>query len=227
MTVERLSGLDCLPPMIVCHEEHRFIVAEQLRALDIDHGGIILEPWVRNTAPAICLATLLANENNLQNQLLILTADHYMGAPEKFCKTVINAQTAAEAGAIVTFGIELSESATNCGHIKTAENESRPHPTNRFIEKLCAQNVQQKLSSDRYSLNSGNALCSSATHFSKLEHFKLDIYSAYISASDHHSREGHFTHRDSLRFKACREEKINHALMGHKDMGVVNSLNRY
>lgn len=61
MTVERLSGLDCLAPIVVCNEEHRFIAAEQLRALKVDHGGIILEPWARNTAPAICLAALLAN----------------------------------------------------------------------------------------------------------------------------------------------------------------------
>ena len=133
MTVERLSGLDCLAPIVVCNEEHRFIAAEQLRALKVDHGGIILEPWARNTAPAICLAALLANENNPENQLLILPADHFMGAPEQFCEAVVNAQAAAEAGAIVTFGIEPSEPATGYGYIKMAEAENSPYPIDQFI----------------------------------------------------------------------------------------------
>ena len=224
MTVERLSGLDCLPPIIVCHEEHRFIAAEQLRALDIDHGGIILEPWARNTAPAICLAALLANENNPQNQLLILPADHYMGAPEKFCKTVINAQAAAEAGAIVTFGIEPSEPATGYGYIKMTETENSPYPINQFIEKPCAQAAQDYISSGQYLWNSGIFLCSSGVYLSELEHFRPDIFSACVSAWDQRSTDGDFIRPDSAGFEACPEESIDYALIEHTDKAVVSPM---
>ena len=88
LSIERLAGLECLPPIIVCNEEHRFIAAEQLRELGISHGGIILEPSGRDTAPAICLAALHANEIAPQSNLLVLPADHHMTAPDKFCAGV-------------------------------------------------------------------------------------------------------------------------------------------
>ncbi|MGB2566684.1 MAG: mannose-1-phosphate guanylyltransferase/mannose-6-phosphate isomerase [Porticoccaceae bacterium] len=228
MTVERLSGLSGLPPIIVCHEEHRFIAAEQLRALDIDHGGIILEPWARNTAPAICLAALLANENNPQNQLLILPADHYMGAPEQFCETVVNAQAAAEAGAIVTFGIEPSEPATGYGYIKKAEAEtgtdSNIYSIAQFVEKPCAQAAQDYLSSGQYLWNSGIFLCSSGVYLNELEHFRPDIFSACVSAWDQRSTDGDFTRPDSASFEACPEASIDYAMMEHTDKAVVSPM---
>lgn len=225
MTVERLSGLDCLAPIVVCNEEHRFIAAEQLRALEVDHGGIILEPWARNTAPAICLAALLANENNPQNQLLILPADHFMGTPEQFCEAVVNAQAAAEAGAIVTFGIEPSEPATGYGYIKMVEAENSPYPIDQFIEKPCAEDAKQYLSSGQYLWNSGIFLCSSGTYLSELEHFRPDIFSACVSAWDQRSTDGDFTRPDSASFEACPEESIDYALMEHTDKAVVSPVN--
>ena len=155
MTVERLAGLKCLPPIIVCNEEHRFIAAEQLRELDIDHGGIILEPCARNTAPAICLAALLANEENPENNLLILPADHFMGAPQLFCEAVVHSQAAAQAGALITFGIHPREPATGYGYIKMAEGHASPHPIDQFIEKPCTEAAEQYVASGEYLWNSG------------------------------------------------------------------------
>jgi mannose-1-phosphate guanylyltransferase len=105
LSVERLAGLKCLPPIIVCNEEHRFIAAEQLRELGISHGGIILEPSGRDTAPAICLAALHANEIAPQANLLVLPADHHMTAPDKFCAGVTASMDDATAGNLITFGI--------------------------------------------------------------------------------------------------------------------------
>jgi mannose-1-phosphate guanylyltransferase len=224
MTVERLSGLTCLPPIIVCNEEHRFIAAEQLRELDIEHGGIILEPCARNTAPAICLAALLANEDNPQNNLLILPADHFMGAPEQFCQAVISALATAETGAIVTFGIEPSEPATGYGYIKRGEAQDSPYPICQFIEKPCAEAAEQYMASGEYLWNSGIYLCSSGVYLSELEHFRPDIFAACVSAWDNRSTDGGFIRPDSASFENCPDESIDYAVMEQTDKARVTPI---
>jgi mannose-1-phosphate guanylyltransferase len=91
-TLTRLEGLKCAPPIIVCNEDHRFIAAEQLRLAGTEHNGIILEPSGRNTAPAICLAALLAKEIEPDATLLVLPADHHMDNPQAFLAAVSAAE---------------------------------------------------------------------------------------------------------------------------------------
>jgi len=224
MTVERLAGLKCLPPIIVCNEEHRFIAAEQLRELDIDHGGIILEPCARNTAPAICLAALLANEENPENNLLILPADHFMGAPELFCEAVVHSQAAAQAGALITFGIHPREPATGYGYIKMAEGHASPHPIDQFIEKPCTEAAEQYVASGEYLWNSGIFLCSSGVYLSELEHFRPDIFSACVSAWDNRSTDGDFVRPDCVSFENCPDESIDYAVMEQTDKARVTPI---
>jgi len=224
ITVERLSGLDCLAPIVVCNEEHRFIAIEQLRALKVDHGGIILEPWARNTALAICLATLLANENNPQNHLLILPADHFMGVPELFCEAVVHSQAAAQAGALITFGIHPREPATGYGYIKMAEGHASPHPIDQFIEKPCTEAAEQYVASGEYLWNSGIFLCSSGVYLSELEHFRPDIFSACVSAWDNRSTDGDFVRPDCVSFENCPDESIDYAVMEQTDKARVTPI---
>ena len=224
ITVERLSGLDCLAPIVVCNEEHRFIAIEQLRALKVDHGGIILEPWARNTALAICLAALLANENNPQNHLLILPADHFMGVPELFCEAVVHSQAAAQAGALITFGIHPREPATGYGYIKMAEGHASPHPIDQFIEKPCTEAAEQYVASGEYLWNSGIFLCSSGVYLSELEHFRPDIFSACVSAWDNRSTDGDFVRPDCVSFENCPDESIDYAVMEQTDKARVTPI---
>ena len=114
-TVQRLEGLETAAPLIVCNEAHRFLVAEQLRQLDITPEAIILEPVGRNTAPAIALAALRAEPGAL---LLVLPADHVVRDVRAFQAAVRNAQPAAEAGKLVTFGIVPNAPETGYGYIK-------------------------------------------------------------------------------------------------------------
>ena len=107
-TLRRTSGLEEAPPLVVCNEEHRFIAAEQLRQGGLAHNGIILESSGRNTAPAICLAALLAGEISPNRTLLVLPADHHMGCPEAFTQAVTAAALGAPQESLVTFGITLS-----------------------------------------------------------------------------------------------------------------------
>ena len=97
LTVDRLAGLDCAPPIIVCNEEHRFIAAEQLRLSNIAHNGIILEPCGRNTAPAICLAALLARDIDPESTLLVLKDGR--------CLSLTDAQQWADADPYVAAGV--------------------------------------------------------------------------------------------------------------------------
>jgi mannose-1-phosphate guanylyltransferase len=87
-TLARLDGLDCAAPIIVCNEEHRFIVAEQLRLAKVASNGIILEPNGRNTAPAIALAALHAAEIDRNSMLLVPPADHFMSQPQDFHRAI-------------------------------------------------------------------------------------------------------------------------------------------
>ena len=104
-TLSRLSGLEHASPIIVCNEEHRFMVAEQLRQLGIDSPTIILEPEGKNTAPAIALAAHEASKMNADANLLILPADHYVGKPAALLAAIGNAATASIQGKLVTFGL--------------------------------------------------------------------------------------------------------------------------
>lgn len=106
-TICRLNGVECESPVVICNEQHRFIVAEQLRQLNKLTENIILEPAGRNTAPAIALAALAAKRHSPENDplMLVLAADHVIADEDAFRAAVRNAMPYAEAGKLVTFGI--------------------------------------------------------------------------------------------------------------------------
>ena len=115
-TLERLSGLTVERPVVICNEEHRFIVAEQLREIN-KSGAIILEPVGRNTAPAIALAAKIVMDYK-DSLILILAADHVIKNDAAFIDAVEKAIPLAEAGKLVTFGIVPTEAHTGYGYIK-------------------------------------------------------------------------------------------------------------
>lgn len=120
-TLSRLKGLNTLPPLIICNEEHRFLVAEQLRELNVS-ADIILEPEGRNTAPAIALAALkvseIDNSDNSDPILLVLAADHLVEDVAAFEVAIIEASYLAAQGKLVTFGITANRPETGYGYIR-------------------------------------------------------------------------------------------------------------
>ena len=120
---------------MICNEDHRFIVAEQMRQLGVEPESILLEPMGRNTAPAVCVAALRATARGEDPLLLVLAADHVIREPEKFRATVEAGIPAAEAGRLVTFGIVPTAPETGYGYIESAEalNASSPVPIARFV----------------------------------------------------------------------------------------------
>ena len=114
-TLQRLDGLDCDNPLVVCSEKHRFIAAEQLREIGLEHPKLLLEPIGKNTAPAIALAAFKAIENNLDPILLVLPADHLIGNNESFQKLIKDSTKLAQAGKLVTFGVVPTHAETGYG----------------------------------------------------------------------------------------------------------------
>ena len=138
ITLERINNLkDIQPPIIVCNEEHRFITAEQVRKINIKPSSILLEPFSKNTAPAITCAALQSLSNGEDPILLILPSDHKIKNIEVFLEAIIKAQLSAQEGNIVTFGIKPNKPATGYGYIK-ADKEFREQIINPFKIKKFA-----------------------------------------------------------------------------------------
>ena len=134
-TINRLNGIEHSPAMLICNEEHRFIAAEQVRQLNVEHSGIFLEPVGRNTAPAIALAAFKAIENKQDPLLLVLAADHVIENTNSFQQSVNQAAMLAEQGKLVTFGIVGNKPETGYGYIKRGEQYQAGFAVYRFVEK--------------------------------------------------------------------------------------------
>ena len=117
-TLRRTVGLAANPPLVVCNEEHRFMVAEQLRQLNVQAGGLILEPQGRNTAPAVALAALHAVRSDPEAILLVLPADHIIKDVDDFVAAVGRALPLASQGRLMTFGVVPTAPETGYGYIK-------------------------------------------------------------------------------------------------------------
>uniref|UniRef100_UPI00389026E8 mannose-1-phosphate guanylyltransferase n=1 Tax=Klebsiella quasipneumoniae TaxID=1463165 RepID=UPI00389026E8 len=117
-TITRLSGLEIHEPMVICNEEHRFLVAEQLRQLNRLSNNIILEPVGRNTAPAIALAALQATRHGDDPLMLVLAADHIINNQPVFHDAIRVAEQYADEGHLVTFGIVPNAPETGYGYIQ-------------------------------------------------------------------------------------------------------------
>ncbi len=134
-TIGRLQGLEYENPIFVCNEEHRFIVAEQARQVGIEDATIILEPFGKNTAPAIAVAAIYARQNHKNPTLLVLSADHVIRDIEAFQHSVTEAAELVSDGMLVTFGIIPTCAATGYGYIKRAEAMRSGYSVSEFVEK--------------------------------------------------------------------------------------------
>ncbi|MGQ0835567.1 MAG: mannose-1-phosphate guanylyltransferase, partial [Gammaproteobacteria bacterium] len=172
-TALRLQGLDTSPPVIVCNEAHRFLVAEQLRELDIEPRAIVLEPFGRNTAPAIALAAhaalakgKLAADDPL---LLVLPADHVIRDVAAFQKAVRTALPAAEKGRFVTFGIVPTAAETGYGYIRRGAAEDGVHRIAQFVEKPDLARAKGVVAGGEHYWNSGMFLFRARRYLEELE----------------------------------------------------------
>ncbi len=221
-TARRLSSLNLdLPIVTVCNEEHRFFVAEQLRQID-NLGPIILEPVGRNTAPAITLAALASGKDDL---LLVLAADHVIQDEDAFIKAVLTALPLAEAGKLITFGIEPDEPMTGFGYIKKGAEQDGGFAVEAFIEKPSRQCAENYVNSGDYLWNSGMFLFKSGRFIAELSKYRPDIYRICSSCMDESGSDSDFIRIDQENFEKCSGESIDYAVMENTKDAVVVPMN--
>ena len=210
-TVLRLAGLTATSPVVVCNESHRFLVAEQLRQLQIKPQAIVLEPCGRNTAPAIALAAYAAAPEAL---LLVLPADHVIRNVTAFQASIQGAMQAARAGKLVTFGIVPTSPETGYGYIqRAAAAQGTGWPIAQFVEKPDLARAGQFLAAGDYYWNSGMFLFKASRYIAELTKLAPDIALAAKRAYDLARPDLDFTRVDKAAFEACRSESIDYAVM--------------
>ena len=168
-TLARTQGLDAAAPVVVCNEEHRFMVAEQLREMAVNPDALILEPEGRNTAPAVALAALRALEADAESVLLVLPADHVITDPDAFVAAVAKALPQAQAGRLMTFGVVPTQPETGYGYIKCGEALADDlFDLEQFVEKPDAETAAAYLASGDYLWNSGMFLLGAQAYLDEL-----------------------------------------------------------
>ena len=224
-TLKRLEGLEQAEPIIVCNDEHRFLVAEQLRQLGIDKATIILEPEGKNTAPAIALAAHAASASDPESLLLVLPADHYIGRPEDLRNAVTAAIGVASDQKLVTFGLIPSRPETGYGYIKRGAAITE-HAANleTFVEKPDVETAEAYLASGEYVWNSGMFMFSAQAYLSALASSQPHMATACRESMDGAKRDLDFIRPDAEIFATSPADSIDYAVMEHTADGAVVSL---
>lgn len=223
-TALRIAGLaDVATPLVVCNQEHRFMVAEQLRAIGIQPATAILEPVGRNTAPAVAVAALHAQREGADPTLLILPADHVIADVEGFRAAVRQVATHADAGRLITFGIVPTAPETGYGYIKAGAplDDSGVCAVERFVEKPDADTAQTYLRSGAYSWNSGMFMFRASAFLAELERLAPTMLAACQQALATGRADRDFLWLDSAAFAACPKDSIDYAVMEKTDHAVV------
>ncbi|SFD75113.1 mannose-1-phosphate guanylyltransferase/mannose-6-phosphate isomerase [Pseudoalteromonas denitrificans] len=216
-TINRLDPASTIDPLIICNNEHRFIVAEQLRANGTGSSDIILEPMGKNTAPAITLAALAAIAKGDDPLLLVLAADHVIKDVTAFQTAVVTASDFAEQGKLVTFGIVPTHAETGYGYIKQGEKrtqlESVGFDVASFVEKPDLTTAQSYLDSGEYLWNSGMFMFKASRYLEELAKFSPKMLEVCTKAYESKSQDLDFTRICADIFAQCPEDSIDYAVM--------------
>ena len=224
-TLQRTSGMEETRPLVVCNEEHRFMVAEQLRQVDLQASALILEPRGRNTAPAVALAAIQALAADPDALLLVLPADHLIREVDAFVEAVGKAVPLAQQGRLVTFGVVPSAAETGYGYIKCGESlDTDLYDLERFVEKPDAATAQAYVDSGSYLWNSGMFLLRAETYLDQLASHAPEILNCCRQAMEHASADLDFVRPDAEAFDQCPSDSIDYAVMEKTDAGAVVSL---
>lgn len=221
-TLARIEGLDSAAPMVICNDEHRFVVAEQLRQRQVTPAAIILEPEGRNTAPALALAALHAVATAPDAVLLVLPADHVIRDPGAFVRAVRCGQAAAAAGTLITFGVVPDAPHTGYGYLRLGANTGeRLFALDRFVEKPDAATAKSYLAEGGYHWNSGMFLLSAAAYLEELRAHAPAIAQACRAAMTDASADLDFLRPQREAFLNCPADSIDYAVMEKTRRGAV------
>ncbi|EMG6526751.1 MULTISPECIES: mannose-1-phosphate guanylyltransferase/mannose-6-phosphate isomerase [Providencia] len=213
-TLHRINELSNSSPIVICNNDHRFMVAEQLRDINITSASIILEPVSRNTAPAIALAALKAMEEGNDPLLLVLAADHVITNIEAFNKIVLSAQNAAEENMLITFGVIPTHAETGYGYIKQGKKlSSNLFEVDEFVEKPDIETANSYLTSGSFSWNSGIFLFKASTYLNELKKYSPKIFHCCCNAINSAYDDLDFIRISKDIFSDCPNDSIDYAVM--------------
>jgi len=230
-TLRRIDGFSAgtlAAPIVVSNEEYRFIVAEQMRQVGIEHPRLLLEPVGRNTAPALTLAALLAQTDGQDPILLAMPADHVIAEPEIFCEAVTTALPAARAGTFVTFGIVPTRAETGYGYLRRGTpigDDNRIFTLDEFVEKPDGDTAQNYLESGQYLWNSGIFMLRASAWLGAMATLQPAILDCCARALGVGKNDGDFMRVDRGAFGDCPADSIDYAVMeklrAHPELGAA------
>jgi mannose-1-phosphate guanylyltransferase/mannose-6-phosphate isomerase len=223
-TLARASGEAFAPPIIISGLEHRFVIAEQLRAAGIHGARIILEPMGRNTAPAAAIAALQVIKDDPDGMLLLMPSDHVVADRVAFGAAVAAAATAARTGALVTFGITPASPETGYGYLKSGSaipGCAGAFAVARFVEKPDRATAECYLASGDHFWNSGMFLFRAQAFLDEMERLEPNMLSHCRRALEMAQHDADFIRLDETAFRGCPSQSIDYAIMEHAGHAAV------
>jgi len=223
-TLARVRGDQFADPVIICNEDHRFLVAEEFRQVEMDYQSIVLEPVARNTAPAIAVAAAMIAAVNPDSLMLVLPSDHVIGDVRAFLSAVDTAARAAEDQSLVTFGIDPTGPETGYGYIQTGaslENLNGCSRISRFVEKPDAETAAAYLASGDYVWNSGMFMFSAGAYLQELDRFYPEMVLACKEAVQGGETDLTFFRLNTEAFSKSPSVSVDYAVMEKTGRAVV------
>ena len=225
-TLNRIKDLDKeKEPIIICNEEHRFITAEQIRKIKIKPNAILLEPYSRNTGPAVAIAALYSLSLGDDPVLLILPSDHLIKDQEKFIKSIRNACEYATEGKIISFGIKPKYPATGYGYIQSEipliENKKSPALIKKFIEKPNISIAEKLYKDAHFSWNSGIFMTKASTIIKELEKYCPEVIIQCKESLKEKIQDLDFLRLGKGSYEICQNISLDKAVMEKTDLGYV------
>ena len=223
-TVRRVAGTGFAPPVVVCNEEHRFLIAGQLRELDIAPSRMVLEPVGRNTAPAAAVAALLLAGDDADAVMLLLPSDHVVEDVSGFLAAVETGLAAAENGALVTFGIPPTGPETGYGYIRRGAAYAGAKGCfriARFVEKPDLEEARRLVRAGDYHWNSGMFLVRAGRYLEELERLKPEMVECCRRAVAGAVEDLDFLRLEAEAFSGIEPLSIDYAVMEHTEAAVV------
>ena len=211
-------------PIIVCNEDHRFMIDEQLRQLAIEPSCILLEPAARNTAPAIAVAALWLAANDPGAVMLVQPSDHAIATTEALHVAVAHGLAAAESGRLVTFGVRPTRPETGFGYIQLGaplNGSNHILSIDRFVEKPDAERAAQFVESGAFCWNSGIFLFGARCLLDELKLLHPTLFELCVKAVESGTRDKDWLRLDARVFDDMPDLSIDHAVMEHTDKGAV------
>jgi mannose-1-phosphate guanylyltransferase / mannose-6-phosphate isomerase len=211
-------------PLLVANEEHRFIIAEQLRETGTEAQALLLEPIGRNTAPAAAVAALRIAESEPGALMLVMPSDHVIADQPEFHKAVERAAAAARGGRLATFGITPERPETGYGYIAAGAPIAKcpgAFDVTGFVEKPDAATAKRYIASGTYYWNSGIFLFPVALYLAELERLRPEMLAACGKALAGAKRDADFIRLDKAAFASSPSDSIDYAVMEHTERAAV------